>query len=74
MGVVSTLSGDACGPGDPLFRGSAPHFSGTIEDRTDASFLEPTLSLQGPLPLTTSVQAHYWPVDCSSSVDSGHDL
>ncbi len=58
------------------FSEAKPHnFSGTIEDRTDASFyLEPTLSLEGPLPLTSSVQAYHWPVDCSSSVGDKNRL
>jgi hypothetical protein len=39
-------------------------FFGTIEDRKDSSFfLEPTLSLESPLPPTTSVQACHWPFD-----------
>ncbi len=52
------------------FSEAKPHiFSGTIEDQTDASFyLEPTMSLEGPLPLTSSVQAYHWPVDFPSSV------
>ncbi len=57
-------------PGDQgiYFLEAEPHiFSGTIEDWPDASFyLEPTLSLESPLPV--SLQAYHWPVDSSSSV------
>jgi hypothetical protein len=58
------------------FSEAKPHiFSGTIEDRTDARFyLEPNLSLEGPLPLTFSVQAHHWPVDFPSSVGDKNRL
>ncbi len=58
------------------FSEAKPHiFSGTIEDRTDASFyLEPTLSLEGPLPLTFSVHAYHWPVDFPSSVGENNRL
>ncbi len=50
------------------FSGARPHIvSGTIEDRRDASFyLEPTLSRESPLHITTSVQAYHWPVDSRS--------
>ncbi len=37
-------------------------------------FLEPTLSLEGPLPLTSSVQAYHWPVDFPSSVGDKNRL
>ncbi len=37
-------------------------------------FLEPTLSLEDPLPLTTSVQAHHWSVDCHFSVGDKNRL
>jgi hypothetical protein len=53
------------------FSGAKPHiFSGAIKDHPDASFyLEPTLSLESPLPLTASVQAYHWPVESSFSVE-----
>ena len=50
-------------------------FLGTIEDRKDSSFfLEPSLSLESPLPPTTSVQACHWPVDSRFSVGERNRL
>ena len=53
-----------------------PHiFSNTIEDRKDSHpSLEPTLSLEGPLPLSNPVQARHWPVDSHFSVGDWNQL
>jgi hypothetical protein len=58
------------------FSEAKPHiFSGTIKDRTFSSFyLKPTLSLEGPLPLTSSFQAYHWHVDFPSSVGDKNRL
>jgi hypothetical protein len=50
-------------------------FFDTIEDRKDSKlFLEPSLSLESPLPSTPSVQACLWPVDFCSSVGERNRL
>jgi hypothetical protein len=58
------------------FSSTVPHFfSNTIEDRKDSHpSLEPTLSLEGPLPLSNPVQARHWPVDSLASVGDRNQL